>query len=89
MALYQRISGSSSMNMYGGGFWTFFNDNVLCSENCQSNAVLVQDTTGLYYFGINTHQVNTLVLNDGDALVTSYWNPGGWGAGVAAFLTDS
>jgi glucan 1,3-beta-glucosidase len=89
MALYQRISGSSNLSMYGGGFWTFFNNNQFCNSDCQSNALLIQNTKSLFYFGINTRFVSTLVRNNGASLVTSGNNPGGWGAGVAAFLTDS
>ncbi|KAH8888367.1 family 55 glycoside hydrolase [Thozetella sp. PMI_491] len=91
MALYLRISGSSNLNLYGGGFWTFFNGGNGCSGECQTNAVLVQNTSKLFYFGISTHLVSNLVRNNGDTLVTAFNNPGGWnpGATVAAFLTDS
>ncbi len=97
MALYLRISGSSNLNFYGGGFWTFFNGHGpntdgSCSGNCQTNAVLIQSTSKLFSFGISTHQVTNLVRNNGATLATAFFNPGGWtpnGATVAAFLTDS
>jgi glucan 1,3-beta-glucosidase len=90
MALYQRFSGVKSMNMYGAGFWTFYNNNVGCSGDCQTNAVYIESTSGLYYFGLSTHQVTNLVVNNGQTLVRELNNPGGWqeGGTVAAFLTD-
>lgn len=91
MALYQRISGCENMSFYGGGFWTFFNNDKLCDDktDCQKYAVLIEKTKKLFYFGINTHLVDTLVLSDGAPLGTHYFNPGGWGAGIAAWLTNS
>ena len=89
MGLYQRISGSSSLSFYGAGFWTFKNNGQDCNGDCQRNGILIENTHGLYYFGINTRAVSTLVRNNGVSLVQSNNNPGGWGAGVAAFLTDS
>lgn len=89
MGLYQRISGSSALSFYGAGFWTFFNNGNGCSGDCQTNGILIDNTHGLYYFGINTHLVSTMVRNNGVALVQKSNNPGGWGGGVAAFLTGS
>lgn len=89
MALYQKISGSKNLSIYGAGFWTFFNNNELCGDNCQGNAVLIEDTVDMNYFGINTRYVNTLVRQNGGTLATSEQNAGGWGAAVAAFLMDS
>ncbi len=88
MALYLRVHGCSNMNFYGGGFWTFFNNNNGCGGNCQSVGAYIDDTTGLYYFGVNSHLVTNLVVNNGQDLVTNAYNPGGWGSAVAAFLTD-
>jgi glucan 1,3-beta-glucosidase len=88
MALYQQISGSSNLSIYGAGFWTFFNNNELCGDNCQGNAVLIENTENVNYFGINTRYVNTLVRQKGETLATSAQNAGGWGAAVAAFMTD-
>jgi glucan 1,3-beta-glucosidase len=89
MALYLRISGSTNLSLYGSGFWTFFNHNQLCSGNCQAESVQIENTEGLYYFGLNTRFVDALVRHEGDVLATSSENAGGWGAVVAAFLKDS
>ncbi|RFU33704.1 hypothetical protein B7463_g2616, partial [Scytalidium lignicola] len=89
MSWYQIISGSSNIYIHGSGFWTFFNGNNGCNGNCQSNAVEIFSTTGLYWWGLNTRQVFNPILNSGSVLVTANNNPGGWGAVVAAFLTDS
>lgn len=90
MAFFQTISGSSNLSIYGSGFWTFFNDNSqACGSTCQTNAVSITGTTALHYYGINTRSNVNLVLNNGNALVTQNNNPGGWGACVAALLSDS
>lgn len=88
MGLYQRISASSQLSFYGAGFWTFYNNGQGCTD-CQANGILIENTHGLYYFGINTRAIRTLVRNNGVSLVQRNNNPGGWDAGVAAFLTDS
>ncbi|RFU24725.1 hypothetical protein B7463_g11612, partial [Scytalidium lignicola] len=88
MAFYQVITGGSNLHIYGSGFWTFFNDNINCNSVCQTNAIAISGTTDLYYWGINTRYVLNLIQQNGSPLVTENNNPGGWGAVVAAFLTD-
>ncbi|KAB5585857.1 glycoside hydrolase family 55 protein [Coniochaeta sp. 2T2.1] len=80
MALYQRISGSKNLSLFGSGFWTFFNKGVLCEGNCQGSAVQIEDTEGLYYFGLSTRFVDNLVVDAGSVVATSQENVGGWGA---------
>lgn len=87
MGLYQYITGSNNLNFYGGGFWTWFNDGQACT-NCQENAVYIQNTTNMAYFGVSTRALDTMIVNNGDDLVTQYYSPGGWGGVTAAFLTD-
>ncbi|KAF1351319.1 putative exo-beta-1,3-glucanase [Delphinella strobiligena] len=92
-----RVYGSSNLSFYGAGFWTFFNDNdgacQVQGSICQSNAISVDSTTGLEWFGINTKSTTNVVDSDGAALVTLSNNPGGAGgfgpagACVGAFLT--
>ncbi|KAH8803084.1 putative exo-beta-1,3-glucanase [Xylogone sp. PMI_703] len=89
MSWYQIISGSSALHIYGSGFWTFFNENNPCNSACQTNAITVSGTSGLNWWGINTRFVSNLIINNGAVLVTQNNNPGGWGAVVGAFLTDS
>jgi glucan 1,3-beta-glucosidase len=88
MALYQRISGCRDLSLYGSGFWTFFNADELCDGNCQAEAVQIDATKGLYYFGLNTRFVDNLVVDKGDVVATSKENIGGWGAAVGGFLKD-
>ncbi|KAF2716427.1 glycoside hydrolase family 55 protein [Polychaeton citri CBS 116435] len=92
IAWYTRISGGSNLFLYGSGDWTFFNNNNGDCQNdyCQTNAIEVDSgTTGLYWYGINTHAVLNMVMNNGATLVTRNNNPGSWGGVVAAFLSDS
>jgi glucan 1,3-beta-glucosidase len=90
MAWFQIIQGSSDLFIYGSGFWTFFNHySGNCGSNCQTNAVQITDSSSLYYYGLNTRSNVNLVYYNGDDLVTQFYNPGGWGAVVAAFLYDS
>lgn len=86
MALYQRISGCRNMSLYGSGFWTFFNNGHLCKGNCHGTAVQIEDTEGLWYWGLNTRYVNELVRDKGDVVATSLGKEAGWGAAVAGFL---
>jgi glucan 1,3-beta-glucosidase len=89
MALYQRISASKNLSLYGSGFWTFFNRNQLCDGNCQGAAVQIDSTEGLYYFGLSTRAVDNLVVGEGDVVATSRENVGGRGAAVGGFLKNS
>ncbi|KAI0013268.1 glycoside hydrolase family 55 protein [Xylariaceae sp. FL0662B] len=89
MSVYQRISDSKNLSLYAGGFWTFFNDNELCKGDCQKDAVRIDSSTGVYYFGIGVNNIANLVIKDGEALVTSASNKGGWYANTAAYLVNS
>lgn len=92
MALYQRVAHSDDINLYGGGYWTFFNgiNREYCSSECQQNAVLYEDNRNLYSYGISTHNVRTLLLsgNNGNyqVIADDMDNSGGWqsGGGVLA-----
>ena len=95
MAAYQIIRGSKSVNVYGSGYWTFFNglERNGCSGECQQNAAIYDDNKGLYSFGISTHNVRTLVLEGKggtfNAVVKDKANSGGWQSGggvMAAYL---
>ncbi len=98
MAAYQLIRESSDVNVYGGGYWTFFNgiNRDGCKEECQENAVIYANNTKLASFGVSTHNVRTMVL-EGDAkdyvsVVTDKANSGGWQSGggvMAAYLRQS
>jgi glucan 1,3-beta-glucosidase len=98
MGWFAYISGCSNMFLYGAGFWTFFNDNNGDCQGqgvCQTNAINVQNTSSLNWFGINVKDNVNLIDNNGVALVTENNNPGGSGgfgqkgAVVGAFLMNS
>jgi len=86
------------MFLYGAGFWTFFNNgDGGCQDQgvCQTNAINVQNTSSLYWFGINVKDNVNLINNNDVILVTENNNPGGsggfghHGAVVGAFLMNS
>ncbi|KAI2468269.1 glycoside hydrolase family 55 protein [Annulohypoxylon bovei var. microspora] len=91
MSIYQRISGSNGLSLYAGGFWTFFNANGGCAtgEVCQTDAVRIDNATDVSYLGLGVNHVGNLVVQDGEPVITSSGNIGGWFANVAAYLTDS
>ncbi len=64
MAVYQRVAKSTDVNVYGAGFWTFFNGihRNGCSAECQQNAMIYEDNERLFSYGISTHNVRTMVL---------------------------
>ncbi|KAH9907978.1 glycoside hydrolase family 55 protein [Xylariomycetidae sp. FL2044] len=102
MALYQTIAHSRALSLYAGGFWTFFNANAACATgaDCQRAAVRIQNSTGLYYFGLGTNHVGEMVVvvaaqqedgggdddDGGEAVALSADNEGGWDGNVAAYL---
>ncbi|ORX38303.1 pectate lyase superfamily protein-domain-containing protein [Kockovaella imperatae] len=93
MAWYQRVTGGSNINLYGSGFWTFFNHNGACQGiegTCQDNAVeIIGSPQGLDWWNLNTRGVLNVVIDDGEVLATQNNNPGSWGAVVAAILTHA
>ncbi|OTB04165.1 glycoside hydrolase family 55 protein [Hypoxylon sp. CI-4A] len=91
MSIYQRVSGSKDLSLYAGGFWTFFNGNEPCGdgEDCQRDAVRIENTTGVSSFGVGVNHVANLVVQDGEPVVTSAENKGGWYANAAAYLVGS
>lgn len=91
MSIYQRISSSRDLSLYAGGFWTFFNANKACDAgvSCQTDAVRIDNSTDLSYFGLGVNHVGNLVVQDDRPAVTSTENKGGWFANVAAYLINS
>ena len=95
MAVYQRVAQSSDVNVYGAGFWTFFNgiNRDGCSAECQQNAMIYEDNENLYSYGISTHNVRTMVLRGANGtyqnVTSDTANSGGWeshGGVVAAYI---
>ncbi|PNP39519.1 hypothetical protein TGAMA5MH_08537 [Trichoderma gamsii] len=98
MAIFQYIHESSNVNVYGGGYWVFFNgiNRDGCSAECQQNAVIYTDNKKLFSYGVSTHNVRTMVLESTGgkdvAEVTDTANSGGWqshGGVMAAYLGQS
>lgn len=94
MGVYQLVRGSSDVSLYGGGYWTFFNgvNRNGCGKECQENAAIYANNTGLVSFGISTHNVRTMVLeydNGFVSVVNDTANSGGWqsGGGVMAMYS--
>ncbi len=88
MALAQNIDGGSNLFVYGAAFWTFFNNNIGCS-NCITNQARVTNTPRhLYWFTVNTKSAATMIL-DNNGNPSQYNNPGGWSPGgvITAYLT--
>ncbi|OTA96680.1 glycoside hydrolase family 55 protein [Hypoxylon sp. CO27-5] len=90
MSIYQRVSGSKDLSLYAAGFWTFFNGNEACAAGkvCQEDAIRIENSTGVSYFGIGVNHVGNLVVKDGEPVVKSAENRGGWYANAAAYLVD-
>jgi glucan 1,3-beta-glucosidase len=90
MAWFEYISSSTNLFLHASGFWTFFNngDTTPCNNgaNCQTNAVDITGSSGIYMYGLNTKSCSNMVEGDNGLLVTSNNNPGSWGGVVAAML---
>lgn len=91
MAWYNHIGDSSAVSIYGSAFWTFFNEGQGgCQQgegSCQENACWVKNSEELRWYNVNTHGVRDLVVGEEKWNVSAYFNPGSWGAVVAAYLS--
>ncbi|KAK7733378.1 hypothetical protein SLS57_000393 [Botryosphaeria dothidea] len=91
-ALFEKISGSASLFLYGGCLWTFFtgNQGEKCNYDCQQEAIDIDDvSTRIYLYGTNVHRVTNMVRSGGWSIAGSSMNKGGWGGVVAAYLYNS
>lgn len=89
MGLFERIHASSSLFLYGGCNWVFFNNNSDCnapSGKCQKNAIQITDSSAVYLYGTNTKSTINMVLSGTQAIATEDENAGGWGGVIAAYL---
>ncbi|KAL8787319.1 MAG: hypothetical protein Q9195_007814 [Heterodermia aff. obscurata] len=91
MAWYNHIRDSSEVSIYGSAFWTFFDGgDGSCQQQgfCQKNACWVEGSEDFKWYNLNTHGVRDLVVGEGDQRnVSAFFNPGSWGAVVAAYLS--
>lgn len=94
MALFENIAHSSDLFLYNGMVWVFFNNRINnsggdCSGDCQDNAVNILDSSSVYIYGQDVHQVGNMFVEDGNPIATMDDNQGGWGGNIAAYLYDS
>jgi glucan 1,3-beta-glucosidase len=57
------VVGSSNINLYSAGFWNF-----PCSvDTCQTNAVIYENNTKLYGYGVSTINSKNMIVESGVA----------------------
>jgi glucan 1,3-beta-glucosidase len=72
-----RVTGSKNINVYGAGFYSFFNSySTACSavgagENCQTNIVDIESSSGITIYNLNTVGVTNMVTLNG-AQIANY-----------------
>ena len=92
MAWFEQIRDSSSLFLYGGGAWVFFNRNGPCVSGwCQCNAIIAENSREVYLIGTNTHNIANMVvvvggLEPNATIATADENVGGWGGVIAGML---
>lgn len=83
-----RILGSQDIFMFGGGFYSFFDNysqTCLETEDCQENMVDLECSTSVYLYGLVTKaSVNQVVVN-GQPAVLEQDNPNLFGATVLLY----
>ncbi|KAK4450929.1 pectate lyase superfamily protein-domain-containing protein [Podospora aff. communis PSN243] len=64
MGLYQIITNSSDINIYSSGFWNFVAgpNRTMCTSDCQHNAVLYENNSRLFVYGLSTINNKNLVI---------------------------
>jgi glucan 1,3-beta-glucosidase len=64
MGLYQRIVGSSNLNIYSSGFWNFVSgfSRTMCSTDCQDNAALYEGNSKMFVYGFSTINSKNLII---------------------------
>ncbi|KAL9078318.1 MAG: hypothetical protein Q9157_002749 [Trypethelium eluteriae] len=93
-----RIVGeqTSTINIYGSGYWVFFNNYTTdCGNNngnCQDSVVDLEklpEDANVYLYNLNVRGVEEIVTiggSDGLAAAERADNPGSWGGVLAAYL---
>ncbi|KAF2104926.1 pectin lyase-like protein [Rhizodiscina lignyota] len=94
-----RIIGeeTKTINIYGSGFWVFFNNYTQdCGSTfCQENIVDLENLKkgdGVELYNLNTRGTQNLITLDGNGQAAPFQaavsadNPGSWGAIIAAYL---
>jgi glucan 1,3-beta-glucosidase len=92
MAWFQVVSGANNIFMYGGCVWVFFNggpQNVCNRNDCQTNAMEISHSTGMYVYGTNVKGITNMISSDGVNVGLEADNVGGWTGVIAAYLFNS
>ena len=89
-----RIVAGSDLFAYGSGFWVFFNGwSQSCSQNngnCQESVVNVEgQPQNLVLYNTNVRSIDKIFTINGQGVAPRFYNPGGWGGVVAAYLNFS
>jgi glucan 1,3-beta-glucosidase len=68
MGLYQIVRNSSNINLYSQGWWTFVMGpaRTFCSTDCQENGAIYEGNSKLFIYGIDTINIENLVLEGSD-----------------------
>ncbi|KAH8647050.1 glycoside hydrolase family 55 protein [Tricladium varicosporioides] len=61
VGVYQRVVGSSNINLYSAGFWNF----PCSADSCQTNAVIYENNTKLYSYGVSTINCKNMIVESG------------------------
>jgi glucan 1,3-beta-glucosidase len=72
--------------------WVFFNggpQNQCNGNNCQTNAMEISHSTGMYVYGLNVKGVTNMIRSDGQSVGLESDNLGGWTGVIAAYLFNS
>lgn len=92
-ALACNVDGGSSLFLYNGGFWAFFDgpwssakwSQPAVTANIQTNMIrIANNPQNLVWYGIGTKGCQTMVL-DGGGDQQQNTAPGGWGGNLAAY----
>ena len=102
MGLYARVPGSTDINLYGIGWWTFVHgpQRTFCGTDCQDNAAIFENNSRLFVYGLTTINSEVLVLEpaaSGQGYVAAVTHAGNEAnvkdvfqtAAVAAYLKQS
>ena len=72
MALFETITNSSNISLYGGCVWVFFNNGVgqgdcATAGVCQQTGIEITNSHQTYIYGTNMHSVDQLISSGGSA----------------------
>jgi glucan 1,3-beta-glucosidase len=93
MALYHHVVNSSNINLYSNAFWNFRNgpSQGLCTGDCQTNAVLYENNSKFFDYGIGSiNQVNLVMESGpgGNMRAVTVRRDDNYGASLAGFPQD-